>query len=318
MKKILLLFAFLSFSATGFAAVIEGTYTSLADTGVFTMYLNDSGDNGVLYMLSGRYSFIRYGACTYNSVTGAISVPSMTSPLGDTSSMTGTLSGTSFTGAWQSSTLGRGTLSGESKGSSLYAGFIGYRNLQVNDPQATFMTLIKFSDDGKTTLYDKNGSIIGAGFINSNGIIGVAVEGTNVTLIGAISNGSLTGGYWAYYQTGSTQWPTVTEVTCRTIPSNVSLAGTTFPKPGEIATFSAGSISECQTATYYQYFYCPDYGSASYDPNVWVKMNDFSTDSTLNYTFPSSGYYVIVVWTSAKPQQPAPITQGGFTILVKN
>ncbi|WP_027357786.1 hypothetical protein [Desulforegula conservatrix] len=319
MKRIFLIIVFLSIHSPSFASVLEGTYTSLADNGTWTMYLNDSGSEGTLYMLSARYFFIRYGTGTYNSVTGEISVPSMSSPLGDTSSMTANLTGSSVTGVWQSSTFGRGTLTGDNRALDFYSGFKGYRNLQVNDPQGAFMTLIQFSDEGKATLYDRYGATIGNGFINSNGTIGVAVSGTDVTLVGTIANGALTGGYWAYYQTGSTQWPTVTEVTCNVIPNYVQMNQSTFPRVGERVTFNTSTISECpNTSSYYQYFYCPDYGSASYDPNLWVSMNSFSTESSLTYAFDSAGYYVVVVWTSAKPVHQNPATQGGFTILVKN
>lgn len=319
MKRIMIIIFFLVMPTTALASVLEGTYSGTADTGIWMMFLNDSSSDGTLYMFSDRYSFVRYGNGTYNSVTGEIEVPSMTSPLSDTSSMSATLSGTTVSGTWNSSTFGRGTLTGDNRSPDFYTSFIGYRNIQVNDNSGVFMALVQFAAQGKATLYDRYGAQIGSGFISSNGTFAVAVTGTKVTLKGIISGGSFTNGYWADYATGASAWPSVDEISCRVFPNYIHLNKTSFPRVGERVLFNTDSISDCpNTATYYKFFYCPDYGSASYDQNLWVNMNSFTVDSSLEYAFPDPGYYVVVVWTSSKPDQPAPITQGGFTVLVTN
>lgn len=319
MKRLMILIVFLIMPATALATVLEGAYSGTGDSGIWMMFLNNSSSDGTLYMYSDRYSFVRYGNGTYNSVTGEINVTSMTSPLSDTSTMTGTVSGSNVSGLWNSNILGRGTLTGESKSSDNYSGFIGYRNLQVNDNAGVFMALIQFSAEGKATLYDRYGTQTGSGFITSDGTFAVAMPGTKVTLKGEISNGSLSNSYWADYSAGAAGWPSVDEISCRVFPNYIHLNKTSFPRVGESVLFNTDSISDCpNTATYYKFFYCPDYGSASYDQNLWVNMNSFTVDSSLEYAFPAPGYYVVVVWTSPKPEQPALITQGGFTILVTN
>ena len=318
MKKII--FAVLLFIAPlpAFASVFEGSYSGIGDAGKWMLFLNNSGNDGTIYMYSNRYYTVRYGVAAYNSVTGAVSVSSMTSPLYDVSSMTATISGNSLSGSWQSSMMGTGSLSGNSQPESVYAEFKGYRNLLVNDPQSPFMILLQFGSDGKATLYDQWGSMNGSGFIASDGIFAVSVKDTTISLTGRISNGNLTDSYWANYEAGTSGWPEVTERSCTVIPKSVSMDKSSFPRVGEEINFYVDVISECPTDPYYKYFYCPNYGAENFNPDYWVTMRTFSTDSSLKYSFSEPGYYIVVVWTSSKPDQPSPVTQGGFTIQVKN
>jgi hypothetical protein len=242
----------------------------------------------------------------------------MASPLYDVSSMTASISGSSLSGTWQSSVMGTGSVTGNRQSESVYAGFKGYRNLLVNDSQEPFMLLLKFDNNGTATLYDQWGGLKGNGFIAADGIFAVAVTDT-VSLIGKISGGMLTDSFWSNYGSGSSEWPTVTEKKCTIIPKYIEMDKTTFPRAGEEISFYLDVISDCgDTTAYYKFFYCPDYGAENFNPDLWVTMRAFSADRTLKYTFNDPGFYIVVAWTSPFPDQPSPITQGGFTIKVTN
>jgi hypothetical protein len=52
---------------------------------------------------------------------------------------------------------------------------------------------------------------------------------------------------------------------------------------------------------YYKWFYCANYGTPEYDSSPWVVVQNYSTDNTCHYTFPSTGKYIIVVRAVTDP-----------------
>ncbi len=92
--------------------------------------------------------------------------------------------------------------------------------------------------------------------------------------------------------------------------------GTTL-QAGDQITF----IASCKGAgpIYYQFFYRAGYGTAAYDGNPWVIMQEFSTSNTCTYSFPNADNYVVVVWACNDPNNiPDDVPLMGINLKVKS
>ncbi|MFH0730221.1 MAG: DUF1566 domain-containing protein [Pseudomonadota bacterium] len=99
------------------------------------------------------------------------------------------------------------------------------------------------------------------------------------------------------------------------LPISMGISGSfSSNEPVTVTVTASGSGAE---NAYYKFFYCPNYGTPSYDTSPWVVMREYSTANTCEYTFPSDGSYIVVARTVADPaNEPVdlPIIGGVVTI----
>ncbi|MFH0730271.1 MAG: kelch repeat-containing protein [Pseudomonadota bacterium] len=89
--------------------------------------------------------------------------------------------------------------------------------------------------------------------------------------------------------------------------------------PGKPITYTANASSPSGGALYYKWFYCANYGTSAYATSPWVVVQDYSTDNSCDYTFPSAGSYVIVVRAVTDPNnEPADLPIIGATAICNN
>lgn len=88
---------------------------------------------------------------------------------------------------------------------------------------------------------------------------------------------------------------------------------------GDTVTYTATASDPMGGAVYYRFYYRPDYGTSSYDSASWTMVQDYSTTNTCQYTFPSSGNYVVVVRAVKDPSnEPAALPIAGLSVSVNN
>ncbi len=90
-----------------------------------------------------------------------------------------------------------------------------------------------------------------------------------------------------------------TPVSAEVVPIYLNITGT-FAS-GTPVTVSVTATSTAREEIYYKFYYCPNYGTAEYATSPWVVMQEYSTESTCEYTFPGDGNYIVVVRTVADP-----------------
>lgn len=124
-----------------------------------------------------------------------------------------------------------------------------------------------------------------------------------------------------YYGDWPRSFAFVSSTGCRVTPKSLSINITGIPSVSSPVQFTADAVSECGGQIYYRYAYHADYGSDAYnDPSAWVVMSqpEFTTNKTINYTFPSAGNYVVVVWTTPSMAAPSTIPLIGSSISIDN
>jgi len=89
------------------------------------------------------------------------------------------------------------------------------------------------------------------------------------------------------------------------------------PKAGDEVTFTASASTPTGAPVYYRFYYCPNYGTASYSTSPWTMVQDYSTTNSCKYIFPSSGSYVVVVRAvSDKNNEPTALPIIGTAVSV--
>ncbi|MFH0730269.1 MAG: hypothetical protein V2B19_28485 [Pseudomonadota bacterium] len=71
--------------------------------------------------------------------------------------------------------------------------------------------------------------------------------------------------------------------------------------PGKPITYTSNASSSSGGTLYYKWFYCANYGTSAYATSPWVVVQDYSTENTCDFTFPSAGKYIIVVRVVTDP-----------------
>ncbi len=103
------------------------------------------------------------------------------------------------------------------------------------------------------------------------------------------------------------------EVTLTGLSKNPS----TPSKPGETIQFTANAVTYLNAVIYYKFYYCANYGTSSYASTPWTLIQDYSTDNTCNYTFPSGGDYIVVARAVTDPNnEPAALPIVGQVVNV--
>ncbi|MFH0730039.1 MAG: carboxypeptidase regulatory-like domain-containing protein [Pseudomonadota bacterium] len=105
-----------------------------------------------------------------------------------------------------------------------------------------------------------------------------------------------------------------TATDCIVTPKSLSMSFTSLPQAEVPIDFTAEAVSGCGGSIYYFFTYTPDYGTSSYDAaRFWVNMTtgtqtvSFTNTNTVRYSFPTAGYYIVVVDVS--PSQSFPPTR---------
>lgn len=91
------------------------------------------------------------------------------------------------------------------------------------------------------------------------------------------------------------------------------------PQAGSPVTVSVSASSSDGSPLYYKFYYCANYGTASYDTTPWTVVQDYSTTNSAQYTFPSAGNYIIVARAVLNPNsEPAALPIIGQTVCVSD
>lgn len=94
-------------------------------------------------------------------------------------------------------------------------------------------------------------------------------------------------------------------------PTNIEAGGST--------AVSANAATSSGAPVYYKFYYCGNYGTSLYDSTPWTTVQEYSTSSTCNYSFPSAGNYISVVRAVTDPaNEPAALTIIGGVVSVRN
>ena len=94
----------------------------------------------------------------------------------------------------------------------------------------------------------------------------------------------------------------------------------THPLPlqqGDVLAVAVDAAAADDSTLYYKFYYCGNYGTASYDTSTWHVVQPYSKSARATYTFSEAGSYVIVVRVVTNPaNEPAdlPIVGGVVTV----
>ncbi|MFH0725865.1 MAG: hypothetical protein V2B19_05875 [Pseudomonadota bacterium] len=77
--------------------------------------------------------------------------------------------------------------------------------------------------------------------------------------------------------------------------SNFSSTATPSTKAGDTVTVTATATTQTAAPIYYSFYYCANYGTASYDSTPWTLARNYSTSNSCQISFPASGNYIVVV-----------------------
>lgn len=84
-----------------------------------------------------------------------------------------------------------------------------------------------------------------------------------------------------------------------------------------MVSFAISAQSSTFGQVYYKWYYKANYGTSDYDGSPWVVVQDYSTNATCNYIFPSAGSYIIVVRAVLDPNnEPAVLPIIGAVVSV--
>ena len=82
-------------------------------------------------------------------------------------------------------------------------------------------------------------------------------------------------------------------------------------------TISVSVLGTSGETLYYKFFCRANYGTATYEASPWVVMQEYSTSSTCQYTFPDDGLYIVVVRTVTDPNdEPADLPIIGGVVAI--
>lgn len=111
---------------------------------------------------------------------------------------------------------------------------------------------------------------------------------------------------------------------CIATPKSLSMSFTGMPEAGVPIDFTAEAVSSCGGSLYYLFTYTPDYGTSSYDANLhWVNMTTgtqtvaLTNTNSVRFTFPTAGYYVVVVHVSPTSSLPPILNIIGCSVAVQ-
>lgn len=172
-----------------------------------------------------------------------------------------------------------------------------------------------------TDIYTDDSSIavaaLHAGLITTaGGVVTFEIRPGQDNYLGSTRNGVMSNSY--------ANWPRsfsfVTSSGCRVTPKSLSTDITGVPAAGTAVQFTVNAVSKCGGTIYYRYAYHADYGSDAYNSGAWIIMTptEFTTSNSISYTFPTTGHYVVVVWTTSSTAAPTPIPLIGTSITIEN
>ena len=99
--------------------------------------------------------------------------------------------------------------------------------------------------------------------------------------------------------------------------TGISVSPTTTPALGSPITVTVNASASDGSPVYYKFYYCANYGTASYETTPWTVVQDYSTTNSAQYTFNSAGSYVAVVRAvTDTSQEPAALPIIGHVINV--
>ncbi len=95
--------------------------------------------------------------------------------------------------------------------------------------------------------------------------------------------------------------PVFAAADCKVVLTGCSISGT--QEVDNSIAFTVFAQNVCTETLYYRWSFHPDYGTDGYDNTQWTSMTDteYVTDSTISYTFPTVGKYIVVVWVVSEP-----------------
>lgn len=100
---------------------------------------------------------------------------------------------------------------------------------------------------------------------------------------------------------------------------SMTVSPTTNAQVGSPVTVTVDASSSGGQSVYYKFFYCGNYGTASYDTSPWVVVQNYSTTNSANFNFPSAGNYIIVVRAVTDPNnEPVDFSIIGEAVTVGN
>ncbi|MCP4412234.1 MAG: hypothetical protein GY808_06660 [Gammaproteobacteria bacterium] len=97
--------------------------------------------------------------------------------------------------------------------------------------------------------------------------------------------------------------------------TNVGISGT--KKVNSPVTITATASNECGGDIYYRFGIIENYGTVDYSSSPWTPISEYSTSSSLSYTFTKAGSYIFTVTASdtpSEPVEPKPMNGGCITI----
>lgn len=77
--------------------------------------------------------------------------------------------------------------------------------------------------------------------------------------------------------------------------TRISLSPASSPQANVPLTVTVNASCPSGKTIYYKYYYCGNYGTASYATTPWTVVKEYSTENTAQYTFQQAGNYIIVV-----------------------
>lgn len=99
--------------------------------------------------------------------------------------------------------------------------------------------------------------------------------------------------------------------------TQVNLTPAVSPQAGVPFNVSASASCPSGKTIYYKFYYCANYGTASYETTPWTVVKDYSTENSAQYTFPQTGNYIIVVRAVVDPNnEPAALPIVGQAVTV--
>lgn len=172
-----------------------------------------------------------------------------------------------------------------------------------------------------TDVYTSNSSIavaaLHAGLISTGGgVVTLEIRAGQDSYLGSTRNGVVSNPY--------VNWPRsfsfIAPSGCRVTPKSLSTDITGIPAAGTAVQFTVNAVSKCGGTIYYRYAYHADYGSDAYNSGAWIVMTptEFTTSNSISYTFPNTGHYVVVVWTTPSTAAPTPVPLIGTSITIEN
>ncbi len=103
----------------------------------------------------------------------------------------------------------------------------------------------------------------------------------------------------------------------KVIISNMLSDATSTPNVGEPVTFTVTAANAAAEDVYYRFYYRANFGTDQYDTSPWIVVQEYSTNNSCQYTFPSASDYIVVVRATTEPAnepQALPIIGGVVSV----